>query len=130
MDENGYSSEDIRKTTGWFKGYDGKWRFEIDDSMIAIDTSGRLSQNPDIRRFYELMDKVHIDGNATDSEISELSKLDKKLEGVSLRPKTLGELLVHTKLFDAYPELANVAVAFVNLGEAKVHTIVTLILLN
>lgn len=119
MDENGDSSEDIRKTTGWFKGYDGKWRFEIDDSMIAIDTSGRLSKNPDIRRFYELMDKVHIDGNATDSEISELSKLDKKLEGVSLRPKTLGELLVHTKLFDAYPELANVAVAFVNLGEAK-----------
>lgn len=119
MDENGDSSEDIRKTTGWFKGYDGKWRFEIDDSMIAIDTSGRLSQNPDIRRFYELMDKVHIDGNAADSEISELSKLDKKLEGVSLRPKTLGELLVHTKLFDAYPELANVAVAFVNLGEAK-----------
>lgn len=119
MDENGDSSEDIRKTTGWFKGYDGKWRFEIDDSMIAIDTSGRLSQNPDIRRFYELMDKVYIDGNATDSEISELSKLDKKLEGVSLRPKTLGELLVHTKLFDAYPELANVAVAFVNLGEAK-----------
>lgn len=119
MDENGDSSEDIRKTTGWFKGYDGKWRFEIDDSMIVIDTSGRLSKNPDIRRFYELMDKVHIDGNATDSEISELSKLDKKLEGVSLRPKTLGELLVHTKLFDAYPELANVAVAFVNLGEAK-----------
>lgn len=119
MDENGDLSEDIRKTTGWFKGYDGKWRFEIDDSMIAIDTSGRLSKNPDIRRFYELMDKVHIDGNATDSEISELSKLDKKLEGVSLRPKTLGELLVHTKLFDAYPELANVAVAFVNLGEAK-----------
>lgn len=119
MDKNGDSSEDIRKTTGWFKGYDGKWRFEIDDSMIVIDTSGRLSKNPDIRRFYELMDKVHIDGNATDSEIAELSKLDKKLEGVSLRPKTLGELLVHTKLFDAYPELANVAVAFVNLGEAK-----------
>lgn len=119
MDKNGDSSEDIRKTTGWFKGYDGKWRFEIDDSMIVIDTSGRLSKNPDIRRFYELMDKVYIDGNATDSEIAELSKLDKKLEGVSLRPKTLGELLVHTKLFDAYPELANVAVAFVNLGEAK-----------
>lgn len=119
MDENGDSSEDIRKTTGWFKGYDGKWRFEIDDSMIVIDTSGRLSQNPDIRRFYELMDKVYFDGNATDSEIAELSKLDKKLEGVSLKPKTLGELLVHTKLFDAYPELANVAVAFVNLGEAK-----------
>ena len=119
MDKNGDSSEDIRKTTGWFKGYDGKWRFEIDDSMIVIDTSGRLSKNPDIRRFYELMDKVHIDGNATDSEIAELSKLDKKLDGVSLRPKTLGELLVHTKLFDAYPELANVAVAFVNLGEAK-----------
>lgn len=32
----GIDTETIRKETGWFKGYDGKWRFEIDDSQMVI----------------------------------------------------------------------------------------------
>ena len=36
MLDNGYDSETVRKETGWFKGYDGKWRFEIDDSDVKI----------------------------------------------------------------------------------------------
>lgn len=34
--ENGEDSEAIRKETGWFKGYDGKWRFELDDSDVEM----------------------------------------------------------------------------------------------
>ena len=30
------SSEEIYKATGWFKGQDGKWRFEIPDNLEAI----------------------------------------------------------------------------------------------
>lgn len=30
--EAGDDAEEVRKETGWFKGADGKWRFEIDDS--------------------------------------------------------------------------------------------------
>ena len=31
---NGEDGETVRRDTEWFKGYDGKWRFEIDDSEI------------------------------------------------------------------------------------------------
>lgn len=36
MLNNGIDAETVRKETGWFKGYDGKWRFEIDDSQMKI----------------------------------------------------------------------------------------------
>lgn len=32
----GESSENIRHETGWHQGYDGKWRFEIDDSQMEV----------------------------------------------------------------------------------------------
>ena len=34
--ENGENAETVRQETGWYKGYDGKWRFEIDDSEITL----------------------------------------------------------------------------------------------
>ena len=36
MAKEGASREEIWDTTGWFKGVDGKWRFEIDDSGASI----------------------------------------------------------------------------------------------
>jgi hypothetical protein len=36
MQESGLGSEQIRKETGWFKGKDEKWRFEIDDSGASL----------------------------------------------------------------------------------------------
>lgn len=35
MAKAGASRDDIWRDTGWFQGVDGKWRFEIDDSMSA-----------------------------------------------------------------------------------------------
>ena len=48
--KNGEDAENVRKATGWFKGYDGKWRFEIDDSK------SHLIENP----------KLVLHGNNTD----------------------------------------------------------------
>ena len=36
MERDGADSEAIRQKTGWHKGYDGKWRFEIGDRGIKI----------------------------------------------------------------------------------------------
>lgn len=47
MEEDGVSSESIRKTTGWFKSYDGKWRYEISDKDIQYSRDGKFS-NDDI----------------------------------------------------------------------------------
>lgn len=37
---NGASAEEVRQATGWFKGADGRWRFEIDDSDATFKDLG------------------------------------------------------------------------------------------
>lgn len=36
LEKSGSGSEVIRKNTGWFRGYDGKWRFEISDKAAKL----------------------------------------------------------------------------------------------
>lgn len=45
MDKAGKSSEEIRKATGWFKGAEGRWKFEIDDSKSKVIPVGILDRN-------------------------------------------------------------------------------------
>ena len=40
LEEAGAAAETIREATGWFRGADGKWRFEIDDSAMKYDATG------------------------------------------------------------------------------------------
>lgn len=42
MAANGASREDIWNQTGWFRGVDGKWRFEIDDSGMTVKNPASL----------------------------------------------------------------------------------------
>ncbi len=106
------SPEEIRQQTGWFRGYDNKWRFEISDRDMQIDTRGLFSMNPDVRRYTQLVDKAYFDMTATEEEMQELVTLEKNLEGVSVEPKTLGELIQHPALFEAYPQLNDIKVYF------------------
>ena len=39
MELNDYSDEEIYKETGWFRGKDNKWRFEISDDEAVFDLS-------------------------------------------------------------------------------------------
>jgi site-specific DNA-adenine methylase len=41
LQREGKSPEDVWKETGWLKGPDGKWRFEVDDSKMKIKSSMR-----------------------------------------------------------------------------------------
>ncbi len=45
MEQAGKSSEEIRKATGWFKGAEGRWKFEIDDSKSKALSLGILDRN-------------------------------------------------------------------------------------
>lgn len=55
----GASRDEIWNATGWFKGKDGKWRFEIDDS-------GSKYRAPDAKRFENAdVGDVVMDSNAT-----------------------------------------------------------------
>nr|DAG31842.1 MAG TPA: crystallin beta/gamma motif-containing protein [Caudoviricetes sp.] len=73
MEENGKSPEEIWKATGWMRGPDHKWRFEIPDNLDKIDlaiaedgkphTLGEIYDNPALYEAYpELQGKwVHLE---------------------------------------------------------------------
>lgn len=42
--DDGASEADVWKKTGWFKGDDGKWRFEIDDSKVGVLSKAELDE--------------------------------------------------------------------------------------
>lgn len=78
LEEEGVDNESIRQQTGWFRGMDGKWRFEIDDSDMKLKPITE-----------ELLAKQH-----------------------TWQGLTLEDLIEHNKLFEAYPLIKNVDVAF------------------
>lgn len=40
MEEDGASREEIWRKTGWIRGADGQWRFEVDDSKMTYNSRG------------------------------------------------------------------------------------------
>lgn len=108
----GVDAETIRQKTGWFRGADGKWRWEIDDSGMETDTKWNFLRNPDAKRYNELFEKAYLYDTATAEDLNELQILDKNLKGVRKSPLYLDEIVKHDKLFEAYPALRDVKVRF------------------
>ncbi len=44
---SGVDSETVRQETGWYKGYDGEWRYEIDDSKCELIENPNLEKHED-----------------------------------------------------------------------------------
>ena len=112
MEESGADAETIRQKTGWFRGADGKWRWEIDDSGTETDTKWNFLRNSDAKRYNELFEKAYLHDTATAEDLNELQILDKNLKGVRKSPLYLDEIVRHDKLFEAYPALRDVKVRF------------------
>ncbi|MBD9049816.1 LPD23 domain-containing protein [Ruminococcus sp.] len=116
IEKDGTDSEKIRKETGWFKGYDGKWRFEIDNSELEFKTDIEKNRAAAIElakmkvKSAELEEKIAND-TATKAEENEYYNLDEKMieyrKGVKL-----SDVINHPKLFEAYPQLKNVDVYY------------------
>ena len=85
MEQAGMSREEIFDETGWFRGHDGKWRFEISDKgaqLIPVEETpkGRLW----LEKFGRYPDRAGSD--------------------------KLSDVLKHPKLFEQYPDLAELEV--------------------
>ena len=109
MLKDGIDSETVRKETGWFKGYDGKWRFEIDDSQMVFSKNGF---NPDLLEYKDLELKF-ITGTITDEEQARLQELSNTVKGINLH--RLDQFVKHDTLFEAYPELRGIELKFTEL---------------
>jgi len=125
LEMQGLDPEDIRQETGWFRGDDGLWRYEIDDSGMEYRSQGDMAymQDPEYREYLELWDKVVARSEGTDEELDRVRELDKKYSGVGRiaafkmyegRAK-LADIIQHDELFRAYPQLRNTSVRFTDL---------------
>ena len=115
MEQAGKDAKAIRLATGWERGADGKWRYEIPDGTFRRE--GFIS-NPDLLEFREL-EKKFIDGTLTEEEQARLEELKPLVRQVR-KPSRLSDFYDSPELYAAYPELADISVKFQDrYGEGK-----------
>lgn len=120
MEADGTDARAIRRETGWFRGMDGKWRFEIDDSGMEYrrDGDARLMEESGYRRLQELTDKWAQNAQdqgepLTAEELAESEKLESEYYDRAWSEKyELADFLRHSDLFEAYPALRHTSVVF------------------
>ena len=120
METDGADARTIRRETGWFRGMDGKWRFEIDDSGMEYrrDGDARLMEESGYRRLQELTDKWAQNAQdqgepLTAEELAESEKLESEYYDRAWSEKyELADFLRHSDLFEAYPALRHTSVVF------------------
>lgn len=126
--------KDIFKDTGWFEGYDGKWRYEIDDSRMKYSLGKTIKTSDANGRYLVFMDKnsgkITVASEdkvqAASERLSELTskkKLTKKesneLQGLRTQMNLylamtsengvpLGRILQHEKFFELYPDAKDI----------------------
>ena len=91
---------EVWEATGWMRGVDGRWRFEIDDSSARLveGATDKLRMEADRRRAQEWAD--------LDPEFLN----EPELGVLANKPLTLGDVLDHDGLFAAYPKMREVPV--------------------
>ena len=129
MAARGVDNETIRKETGWFRGMDGKWRFEIDDSNMVYRKEGDAlfrKNHPEYAEHQALTEKF-LFGTITAEEQRRLLELEeiwgRERGRLSERVKSgnakLRDVLQHDALFEAYPQLGNIGVTFADLPNGE-----------
>ena len=81
MEAKGAGREEIYKATGWHKGVDGMWRFEIPDNLDKIDVSkfpnpgeyimlSDIYDNPQLYKAYPFLKKIVVTSEAMDKNVN------------------------------------------------------------
>jgi hypothetical protein len=129
MEAENKDAKAIKMATGWERGADGKWRYEIAD-MKEFDRYGNLlyrKHHADYARYIELQDKdldnlIENGEELTDKEREEYEALSKKYESDKFGGEkldnnhTLEAYVDAPELFKAYPELKDVGFRFEDTG--------------
>jgi hypothetical protein len=106
------ANEKIRLATGWFKGVDGKWRYEIADNNAKWKLPYKYwydqGQAPSVGTAIERLELMKTDRGARSAIMSDIIPgIPPPVRDVT---PTLPDLLDHQDLYKAYPWLAKVKV--------------------
>ena len=77
LEKDGVSAEEIRKATGWSRGLDNKWKFEIDDSKAKYkEEKIRLGKAVNLNEVLEHKDLFKAYPDLKKVKVKEISNLD------------------------------------------------------
>ena len=114
----GDDAQAVRKETGWFVGADGKMRFEISDEDAKLKPQDKWKEEEENKRravFFaeqELYAAKKEKGPRLRAAKKALEKAQIELNTETMSGLTVGKMLEHPKLFEAYPAIAGVRVTF------------------
>lgn len=120
MAADGANRDEIWNATGWFKGKDDKWRFEIPDDAATFTPPANSASMPgrlDVaeKRFTELTGKpgMQMWNKESPERTAALQWADDQL--LALREQASGDplssVLSHSELYKNYPELKDILTA-------------------
>ena len=149
MSKKNISNDSIRRSTGWFKGVDGRWRYEISDDQASFKGAG-ITANPAMLKninnsadvtdnedgtflattegtFFE-DDKLSASGDSREQSLINLAnKIAKRhnIGGFDInkvhdgQQVILDNLIDHPELFAAYPDMRNVTINFIEAFDSR-----------
>ncbi len=130
MEEAEKDANVIRLATGWEKGADGKWKYEIDDSKVHFNLYDAMEEWDEMHpRYEELREKLfktelsEEEQKEFDQWVDERNEVSDKHTDMDFSEKLFGktfrlpEVMRHNELFKAYPELNYVTVSIKKTGE-------------
>ena len=131
MEKAAKDAKAIRLATGWEKGVDGKWKYEIDDSKVHFNLYDAMEEWDELHpRYEELREKFFKTGLSEEEQkefdqwIDERNEVSDKHTDMDFSEKLFGktfklpEVMRHNELFKAYPELKDVTVSIQRTGES------------
>lgn len=110
MEKQGKSAEAIRLATGWERGADGQWRYEIPDIQIK-DNAFRVIEEANTAQYAEQNALFERNDLSDDELIDQDRAIADKYENQTLTTK-LEDVVDAPELFRAYPQLKNLTVEF------------------
>ena len=123
MERQQKDAKAIKLATGWERGGDGKWRYEVQDFDVDVSGTAKLNNLHDKlpwhKEYDALLDKVFDGETLTEAEnarLDELMSLSEELQNTykELETRYLDDYVKDRSLFDAYPELKQVRVEMFN----------------
>lgn len=110
MEAAGKNMSEIWRATGWERGVDGQWRYEIPDIQFK-ENGFRVILEADKARNAE-QEELYKRSDLSDDEVLNMDKnIADKYENKVLKT-TLDEIVEAPELFDAYPQLRSMRVEF------------------
>ena len=124
----GVDNEEIRQLTGWFKGVDGKWRYEIPSGEVKLKDFFYNKYDDMIKTDYEMVDLFRERGwddkiddylkNAEENKVI-LDKINNNFNEDIVKNygnfnTKLPNIYKNDDLYSAYPELSNTNIRFSN----------------